>query len=168
MHHDLYSVGAAAAAVIIAAPAFAQEPARTFMFAEAGTSYTGLIFQGDPIIGQEISHARILLTITVAPGGNAADFHTDIAFPIEPFAGSTNVLNISGQSEGWSGAGTFSIDRTVTTHNGTFRAGLFGAETFLPGGFVHQGSEVQFFTVPAPGAAAALGLAALVATRRRR
>jgi hypothetical protein len=166
MNRGVLLVVAASAATGMAQRADAQ--AREFIFAGAGTSYTGVIFQGDPIIGQESTHARILLTITVNAGGNAADFAADISFPIDPFPGSTNVLNISGIEEGWSGTGTFSIDRTVTAYNGTFRAGLFGAETILMNGFVHEGSVVQFFTVPAPASAGLLALGTLAAIRRRR
>lgn len=167
MHHGLLLGVAALAAGSFATCADAQL-LREFMFAQAGGSYTGVIFQGDPVIGQEIGSARIFLTITVNPGGNAAEFAADISFPIDPFSGNTNVLNITGAEENWSGSGTFSIDRIVTDFNGTFRAGLFGAETILSNGFVHEGSVVQFFAVPAPVPAGLLAFAGVSAARRRR
>lgn len=161
-------------AVAMAATGIAASAARadvgTFYFAQVGQSYSAFLPSDDPLIGQEIILARIYLDVDIFPGSDAANFFTDISFPIEPLPGGESALVLTGADLGWSGAGTFHYFLETTAYNGTFISRRFGAET--PGmdfdGEILNGSRIEFITVPAPSALAMLGAAGLAFTARRR
>lgn len=141
---------------------------RNFSFAEIGTTYTGLIFASDPIVGQQVVLARIFLEVEVFPGADAGQFDTDLSFPLIPLEGNRNALSISGAELGWLGSGTFTYMFETTEFNGTFRATIFGAATAPLDGMIIKESRVEMYTVPAPAAPVVLGAGVLLACRRRR
>jgi hypothetical protein len=145
----------------------------TFNFAAVGTSFSAFLPPDSPLVGQEIIAARIYLDVDAESG--AANFFTDIAFPIDPFAGNENALVLSGADFGWSGAGTFHFFEQTTGFNGIFVATRWGAET--PGedfsGTILAGSRIEFDyapqAVPEPGTVLflAIGAVAMLARRKR-
>lgn len=143
---------------------------RVFNFAGVGISYTAILLGSDPIVGREIVETRITLNLDVT-GGDAANFATDIALPIDPFPGNVNVFFLNGAGQGWSGTGEFNYAETTDRFNGVFFATIFGAATPGAGytGSFLEGSRIEVdYIVPAPGSAALLGLSGLAMTRRRR
>jgi hypothetical protein len=158
----------ALAAVAAATPALADTV--EFQFAQVGNSFSAFMGADDPLVGKEIVAARIYLTVESYPGSDAANFWTDITLPIEPFDGNTNFLYLSGADLGWSGEGTFDYYLETTSLNGVFVAARWGGET--PGfdfeGEILDGSRIEIDYVPAPASIAALGVAGLFGTRRRR
>lgn len=166
------AIGAAGVGVIAsfaqAVPVSPDIETRTFLFAGVGISYTAIVLPDDPIVGREIVETRITLDVSVT-AGDAANFATDIALPIEPFPGNQNVLALFGSDIGWSGLGEFSYTETTDRFNGEFISTLYGAETFGVGGAILSGSRIEVdYIVPAPGSAALLGMGGLVTLRRRR
>ena len=118
----------------------------TFNFAQVGTSFSAALLGDDPLIGKEVTTARIYLDVEIFPGSDAANFFTDISFPIEPFPGNTNALVLTGSELGWSGAGTFHYFEETTRFNGIFAAFRYGGET--PGenfdGMILSTSRIEF------------------------
>jgi hypothetical protein len=87
-------------------PAVAYQTA-TFHFAPLGSSFLAFLPPDSPLVGHQIISARIFLDVQSDPGSDAANFFTDISFPIAPFPGNENALALSGSDLGWSGAGAF-------------------------------------------------------------
>ncbi len=159
----------AAVALIGAAACGASADTKTFLFAQQGQAYSAFLPGDDPVIGQEIAFARIYLDVESFPGSDAADFFTDISFPIDPFPGKTSALSLFGADLGWSGEGTFHYFIETTDFNGLFISRRFGAETFSDTfkGRILDGSRIEFTTtVPAP--AGIVPIVMLGLGRRRR
>ncbi len=118
----------------------------TFHFAQVGSSFSAALLGDDPLIGKEVISARIYLDVESFPGSDAANFFTDISFPIEPFPGNTNALVLLGVDLGWSGSGTFHYFEETTRFNGVFGAFRYGGET--PGenfdGVILDTSRIEF------------------------
>jgi hypothetical protein len=147
----------------------AQGATKTFTFAEVGTTYTGFFFPDDPFNGQHVVMTRVYLTLIVPDGSDAGFFNTDISFPLIPDEGAINVLALSGEGLGWSGAGKFTTYIETTDFNGTFYSTLFGAATSpLEGAVISEDSRIEMDAVPGPGTASLIGLALATASRRRR
>src|SRR5262249_39043209 len=98
-------------AVCVAAFVIFSVPARadtiTFNFAQVGTSFSAFLPPDSPLIGREVISARIYLKVESSPGSDAANFFTDLSFPISPFPGNENVLALLGSDLAWSGSGKF-------------------------------------------------------------
>ena len=146
-----------------------------FNFADVGTSFSAFLPADSPLVGQEIVSARIYLDVESFEGSDAANFFTDLSFPILPFKGNENAIVIAGSDLGWSGSGVFHFFEETTMFNGTFVPGRYGGET--PGkdfdGAILKGSRVEFDFVPEPGAVSLLllggiGLVGLSARSRSR
>ena len=101
----------------------------TFSFAPLGNSYSAAMFADDPLVGKNVSAARIYLQIECFPGSDAANFFTDISLPIDPLPGGDSTLVLSGEELGWSGAGQFSFFEETNRFNGTIIPGRYGAES---------------------------------------
>jgi hypothetical protein len=129
---------------ILSAPAKAGTV--TFNFAPVGTSYSAFLAPGSPLIGKEVISARIYLNVQSFPGSDAANFFTDLSFPISPFPGNENVLALVGSDLGWSGAGTFDFFEETKLFNGIFVSARFAGETPGEGfdGTLLEGSRVEF------------------------
>ncbi len=148
----------------------------TFNFAQVGNSYLAFLFGDNPAVGKEVTSARIVLDVESFAGSDAANFYTDIAFPVAPLPGNDGGLSLLGGDLGWSGAGTFHYFEETDRFNGTFISTRFGAET--PGqdfdGQILDGSGIEFTYVPEPTCLALLTLGTGVfyffnaETRRRR
>jgi len=140
----------------------------TFYFADVGSSYLAFLPADDPLVGQEIVATRIYLSVEVFPGSDAADFYTDIAFPIEPFPGNESALALLGADLNWSGPGIFDYYEETSQFNGTFIARRYGAETPAEGfdGQILAGSRIEMDYVPEPGSLLLLALAGLCVRRR--
>ncbi len=142
-----------------------------FNFAGVGTSFSAFLSSDSPLVGQEIVSARIFLDVESFAGSDAANFFTDLSFPIAPFKGNENAIVISGSDLGWSGSGVFHFFEETTMFNGTFVPGRYGGET--PGkdfdGEILKGSRVEFDFVPEPRAVSLilLGGVALVGLKKR-
>ena len=142
-----------------------------FNFAGVGTSFSAFLPADSPLVGQEIVSARIYLDVESFEGSDAANFFTDLSFPILPFKGNENAIVIAGSDLGWSGSGVFHFFEETTMFNGTFVPGRYGGET--PGkdfdGEILKGSRVEFDFVPEPGTVSLLllGGAALIGLRAR-
>lgn len=123
----------------------------TFNFAQVGQSYLALLPADNPAVGQEAVVARVYLDVEVFPGSDAANFFTDIAFPIEPFPGNYGGLALSGKDLNWQGSGVFHYFEETTRFNGVFISTRFGAET--PGqdfdGQILETSRIEFDYVAA-------------------
>jgi hypothetical protein len=116
-------------ATVIRCIASAQAETATFKFAALGSSFSAALPADSPLIGKEIVSARIYLDVESFPGSDAANFFTDISFPIEPFPGNTNALVLVGADLGWSGSGTFHYFEETTRFNGVFAPYRYGGET---------------------------------------
>ena len=142
--------GGVAGFVISSAPAKADTV--TFNFAPVGTSFSAFLAPDNPLIGKEVISARIYLNIESFPGSDAANFFTDLSFPISPFPGNENVLVLFGSDLGWSGAGKFDFFEETKLFNGIFVTARFAGET--PGenfdGTLLEGSRVEFDFVSVP------------------
>lgn len=125
----------------------------TFTFAPVGSSFSAALLGDDPLVGKEVVSARIYLDVESFPGSDAANFFTDISFPIEPFPGNTNAVVLVGADLGWSGEGTFHYFEETTRFNGVFAAFRYGGET--PGenfdGAILGTSRIEFDYIPAGG-----------------
>lgn len=153
----------------LAAASAAYADTATFLFAQVGGSYLAFFPPDNPAIGKEVVSARIYLDVESFPGSDAANFFTDIAFPIQPFDGNENGFALLGDDAGWSGAGVFHYFEETTRFNGTFITTRFGAET--PGedfdGVILEGSRIEFDYVPEPASLTLLAIGAALAARRR-
>ena len=162
-------LGCVVGSVILSAPARAGTV--TFNFAQVGTEYSAFLAPDSPLIGKEVISARIFLNVESFPGSDAANFFTDLSFPISPFPGNQNVLVLVGSDLGWSGAGQFHFFEETELFNGIFVSARFAGET--PGenfdGTLLEGSRVEFdfASVPDSGgiSMAACAGAALMAFR---
>jgi hypothetical protein len=138
--------GASSAVAFLCASADAFAATATFNFAQVGSSFSAFLPPDDPLIGKEITAARIYLDVESFPGSDAANFFTDISFPIEPFAGNTNAIVLFGSDLGWSGSGTFHYFEETTRFNGVFVTARYGGET--PGenfdGLILDTSRIEF------------------------
>jgi hypothetical protein len=101
----------------------------TFNFAQVGSSFSAFLPADDPLIGKEVISARIYLDVESFPGSDAANFFTDLSFPIEPFSGNENAIVLTGSDLGWSGSGIFHYFEETTRFNGTFVSARYGGET---------------------------------------
>ena len=110
-------------------PAIATADTVTFYFAPLGNAYSAAMFADDPLVGKQITAARVYLEVESFAGSDAANFFTDIVLPIDPFPGNSSVLVLAGSNLNWSGAGLFSHLEQTTRFNGTFVARRYGAET---------------------------------------
>ena len=161
--------GCVASFVLFSAPAKAGTV--SFNFAPVGTSFSAFLSPNSLLIGKEVISARVYLNIESFPGSDAANFFTDLSFPISPFPGNENVLAVVGSDVGWSGAGKFDFFEETKLFNGIFVSARFAGET--PGenfdGTLLEGSRVEFdfASVPDNGgiSIAACAGAALVAFR---
>ena len=130
----------------------------TFHFAPVGSSFLAFLPPDSPLIGHQIISARIFLDVESNPGSDAANFFTDISFPIAPFPGNENALVLSGSDLGWSGTGTFHFFEETTRFNGIFVAARYGGET--PGenfdGTLLETSRIEFTFVPESGGTVSL------------
>lgn len=154
--------------------ASAQAATTTFYFANVGNSYLAFLPGDSPLIGKEVTSAKVYLDVESFAGADAADFFTDIAFPIAPLDGNDGGLALLGQDLGWSGAGQFHYFEETERFNGHFISTRYGAET--PGqdfdGAILDGSRIEFTYVPEPAGLALLTVgtlagAVLFLTRRR-
>jgi hypothetical protein len=118
----------------------------TFTFAPVGGSFSAFIPPDSPLVGKEIVTARIYLDVESFPGSDAANFYTDILFPLVPFPGNVNWLVLLGTDLGWSGSGTFHYFEETTRFNGIFGAYRYGGETPGDGfqGQVLDTSRIEF------------------------
>lgn len=152
-------------------PAIATAEIATFNFAPVGTSFSAFLAPDNPLTGKEIVSARIYLDVDSFPGSDAADFFTDISFPIQPLPGNENALVLFGMDLNWSGVGLFHFFEETTRFNGVFVPARYGGETggeFFDGALI-PGSRIEFdYIVPEPGTVflLALGAAALIRHRR--
>jgi hypothetical protein len=155
-------------ACIVAIPALGVQTA-TFNFAQVGTAYSAFLPPDSPLIGREVISARIYLKVESSPGSDAANFFTDLSFPISPFPGNENVLALLGSDLGWSGSGIFDFFQETTFFDGVFVSARFAGET--PGenfdGTILEDSRVEFdfASVPDTGGismAACAGVALIV------
>lgn len=151
-------------------PAVAIQTA-TFHFAPLGSSFLAFLPPDSPLVGKEIVAARIVLDVQSNLGSDAANFFTDITFPIDPFPGNENGLVLTGSDLGWSGAGAFHFFEESTRFNGIFVVARYGGET--PGenfsGTLLETSRIEFdylaASVPDTGTTAflfAIGAAAVI------
>ena len=118
----------------------------TFTFAPVGSSFSAFLPGDSPLIGKQIVSARIYLDVESFEGSDAANFFTDISFPIVPDPGNTNALVLVGSDLGWSGSGTFHFFEETTGFNGVFVSARYGGET--PGenfdGVILDTSRIEF------------------------
>ncbi len=118
----------------------------TFTFAPVGSSFSAFLPSDSPLIGKQIVSARIYLDVESFEGSDAANFFTDISFPIVPDPGNTNALVLIGSDLGWSGSGTFHYFEETTGFNGVFVSARYGGET--PGenfdGVLLNTSRIEF------------------------
>ncbi len=129
---------------------FAKATTITFDFAPVGNSFLAILPPDSPLIGQEVISARIYLDVESFAGSDAANFFTDISFPITPLPGNESALAIFGSDLGWSGPGLFQFFEKTSRFNGTFVSTRYGGET--PGfdfdGILLAGSRIEFDYVP--------------------
>jgi hypothetical protein len=134
----------------------------TFTFAPVGSSFSAFLPSDSPLIGKQIVSARIYLDVESFAGSDAANFFTDISFPIVPDPGNTNALLLLGSDLGWSGSGTFHYFEKTTGFNGVFVSARYGGET--PGenfdGILLDTSRIEFDYIPDGGKDLALESAA--------
>lgn len=118
----------------------------TFTFAPVGSSFSAFLPSDSPLIGKQIVSARIYLDVESFEGSDAANFFTDISFPIIPDPGNTNALVLVGSDLGWSGSGIFNYFEETTSLNGVFVSARYGGET--PGenfdGILLATSRIEF------------------------
>lgn len=138
----------AAAGLSMLTAAGARADVRELIFAEPGTTYTGFQFPNHPATGGRVTLTRIYLYLHVFPGADARDFNTDLAMPIQPDEGATNIFVFTGTDLGWSGSGTFTHVEETTRFNGTIISTLFGAETATLDAEILEGSRIELVYEP--------------------
>ena len=119
------------------APAHAQDRAGTGevliiddAFAPVGSATSRVLFDDDACVNADVTAVDVALTVDI-DDGDAANFVAQMRLPIVATPGSSPFLEINGAELGWSGTGTFVFhEPSPTDHNGTVRAGSFGAETY--------------------------------------
>ena len=150
------------AAALLGISSNAKAATATFTFAQVGSSFSAFLPADDPRVGKEITSARIYLDVESFPGSDAANFFTDLSFPIDPFPGNENAIVLVGSDLGWSGSGTFHYFEETTRFNGTFVSARYGGET--PGenfdGVVLDTSRIEFDYIDSGGGELTLGSAA--------
>jgi Dockerin type I domain len=148
--------------VTLASIANAETKTATFTFAQVGSSFSAFLPSDSPLIGKQIISARIYLDVESFEGSDAANFFTDISFPIVPDPGNTNALVLVGSDLGWSGSGIFHYFEETTGLNGVFVSARYGGET--PGenfdGLLLDTSRIEFDYIEDGGADLALESAA--------
>jgi len=141
---NLFTISCIAGFLGIAASVTAETA--TFTFAPVGSSFSAFLPSDSPLIGKEIVSARIYLDVESFEGSDAANFFSDISFPIVPDPGNTNALVLIGSDLGWSGSGTFHYFEETTGFNGVFVSARYGGET--PGenfdGVLLDTSRIEF------------------------
>ena len=163
-------------------------------FADIGQTFflgNGIIPRSNEFDGGTVIDARIQLTLTVNPTApdddrvsDAAFFEAEAIVPVDvtPATSTNDFLNIivTGQNEGWSGTGTFTIDRQLDALiGGEWASPVFYSSSTYDGISQDQivlGSvdlfnsyiSVTVQQVPTPASLGALAMGALIATRRRR
>ena len=144
MARRLFAIGCVAGFLGIGSSAPAETA--TFTFAPVGSSFSAFLPADSPLIGKQIVSARIYLDVESFEGSDAANFFTDISFPIVPDPGNTNALVLTGSDFGWSGSGTFHYFEETTGLNGVFVSARYGGET--PGenfdGVLLDTSRIEF------------------------
>jgi hypothetical protein len=157
---NLFTVSCIAGFLGIAASVTAETA--TFTFAAVGSSFSAFLPADSPLIGKQIVSARIYLDVESFEGSDAANFFTDISFPIVPDPGNTNALVLVGSDLGWSGSGTFHYFEETTGFNGVFVSARYGGET--PGenfvGVLLDTSRIEFDYISDGGGDLALESAA--------
>jgi hypothetical protein len=121
-------------------------------------------------VGYEITDVRLVIEFTTAGGFDAANLVLGLVAP----AGSNSIF-LTGADLGWSGGGTFSEDLHFTDLNGAIGPGLWTFDVYGENDLLQYSGtfsddtrwEIYLNPIPAPGAIAALGVAALVPRRRR-
>lgn len=194
------SAGAIAATAAVAS---AQSQEFTFPMPPLNQEFffdSGFIPGAPDFAGGTVTDARVTLSITVeeSPPGDprvsgAEHFYTEIVFPVDTDPVTPGVQAyvgvIDGAAEGWSGLGTFTIDREIPELlGGEFIVPLLFTATTLAGNdstttvnlaeplnpdiavppFVVDDGWFMTVTVPTPGVGAVAALGALALTRRRR
>jgi hypothetical protein len=146
----------------LALASIASAETATFNFAAVGSSFSAFLPADSPLVGKQIVSARIYLDVESFAGSDAANFFTDISFPIAPDSGNTNALVLTGSDLGWSGSGTFHYFEETTSLNGAFVSARYGGET--PGenfdGVILDTSRIEFDYIDDGGAELALASAA--------
>ncbi len=104
-----------------------------YSFANVGMSYSAALFQDSPLVGLEITGARIVMEVEIDPGSEAANFVADLAMPIDPLIGNTSVIVLTGDALGWQGDGTFRYSDETDEFNGFLTARRYGAATYGDG-----------------------------------
>ncbi len=137
----------------------------TFDFSPVGNSFLAFLPPDSPLIGREVISARIYLNVESFASSDAANFFTDISFPIDPSPGHENALAIFGGDLGWSGSGVFHFFEETTLFNGIFVSTRYGGET--PGenldGKLLEGSRIEFQIVPESGGVFLLAIGGVAA-----
>ncbi len=135
----------------------------TFNFANVGNSYLAFLPGDSPLVGKEVVSAKVYLDVESFAGSDAANFFTDIAFPIAPLDGNDGGLALLGEDLGWFGAGEFHYFEETERFNGHFVSTRYGAES--PGqdfdGAILDGSRIEFTYVPEPAGLALLAVGML-------
>ena len=148
---NLFTIGCIAGFLGTAASATAETA--TFTFAAVGSSFSAFLPADSPLIGKQIVSTRIYLDVESFEGSDAANFFTDISFPIAPDPGNTNALVLVGSDLGWSGSGTFHYFEETTGFNGAFVSARYGGET--PGenfdGLLLDTSRIEFDYIDGTG-----------------
>lgn len=120
-----------------------------FNFANACNSYSAFLPPDSPLVGKEIVSTTIRLNVNVDEGSDGKNFLTNIGFPIEPLPDGTNAFSLTGESQGWSGAGGFLYTKVTKRFNGKFISVRFGAETPCFGGQINSDlSWIEFEYLP--------------------
>ena len=163
-------------------------------FADIGQTLflgNGIIPGSNDFDGGTVIDARLQLTLTVEPTlpgddrvSDAAFFEAEAIVPVDvnPMTDTNDFLNfvITGQNEGWSGTGTFTIDRQLDELiGGEWVSPVFYSASTYDGisqdqivlgtvDFFNSYISVTVQQVPAPASLATLAIGGLVTTRRRR
>lgn len=192
---------ASVVAIAVALPAASQSTTFEIPMPPLGQEFffdSGFIPGSTDFAGGIVIDARVTLSITVndlLPGdgrNNGAEFfRTEIVFPVDIDPATPGVQAfatvIDGAAEGWSGAGTFTIDRaipeliggewlapfffTATSFNGDGDQNIVNLAEPLNANINQLVIDDGYFltvAVPTPASAGLFGFAGLAATRRRR
>lgn len=163
-------------------------------FADLDSTYflgNGIIPGSNDFDGGTVIDARIELALTVIPTGpdddrvsDAAFFQAEAIVPVDviPSTDTNDFLNviITGQSEGWSGTGTFTISRQLDAliggewvspvfYSSSTYAGISADEIVLGSlDLFNSYISITVRQVPTPGALSFIAMGGLITTRRRR